>query len=184
MMLALFLLFFPTSFAHEKQMAAIEKLFSIFDPVKKAKAKEVFSVESCKIPQKKLMELALMRRPVTASFKFMKGCDVEGEVELHVAKPFPVFLKVRNLEKYTSVKFNSTLNVGSVGEGVGYKIDLNEGNLLGQKSSVLFSGVYNYVLTLGEATKPAAEQGGELKITSIDGQPVAFTKLLGKGVAD
>ncbi len=165
-------------------MAAIEKLFAIFDPVKKANAKQVFTVDSCKIPQKQLMELALLRQPVKANFKFSKGCDVEGSVELHVAKPFPVSLKVRNLDKYTLVNFNSTLSVGSVEQGIGYKIELNDGNLSGQKSSVLFSGVYNYIVTLGESNGPKAQEGGELRIQSIDGKKVSFTKLLGKGTGE
>jgi hypothetical protein len=180
----IFSLLVPSSFAQDKQMAAIEKLFAIFDPIKKGTSKQVFTVESCKIPQKTLLELALLRKPVKASFKFMKGCDVEGEVELHVAKPFPVSLKVRNLDKYSHVKFNSTLNVGNVNQGVGYKIELTEGNLSEPKSSVLFTGVYNYIVAIGETNKPGTEQGGELTILSIDGKAIRFTKLLGAGVKD
>lgn len=180
----LFSFLVPSTFAQEKQMAAIEKLFAIFDPIKKGNSKQVFTVESCKIPQKTLLELALLRKPVKASFKFMKGCDVEGEVELHVAKPFPVSLKVRNLDIYTTVKFNATLSVGGVDQGVGYKIELNEGNLVGPKSNVLFTGVYNYIVSIGETNKPGTDQGGELTILSIDGKAVRFTKLLGSGVKD
>ncbi len=172
------------AFAQDKEMAAIEKLFSIFDPVKKGNVKSVFTVDACKIPQKKLMELALLRQPVKTSFKFMKGCDVEGEVELHVSKPFPVTLKVRNLDKYTQVKFNSTLSVGSVDQGVGYKVELNDGNLVGSKSSVLFKGVYNYIISLGETNKSDTQDGGELTIHSIDGKKVTFTKLIGKGTSN
>lgn len=160
---------------------SVEKLFSIFDPVKKKNQKQVFSVDACKIPQKKLMELAFLRQPIKASFKFMKDCDVEGEVELHVSKPFPVLLKVRNLDKYTSVRFNSTLSVGSVDEGIGYKVELSDGNLSSSKSNVQFKGFYNYIVSLDESKGASNSEGGELYIDSIDGKKVSFTKLLGKG---
>ena len=167
-------------YANEKQMDAVEKLFSIFNPSKKSAQKQTFSVETCKIEQKTLMELALLRRPVKTSFKFAKGCDVEGEVELQVSKAFPVQLKVRNLDQYTKVLFTSTLTIGTVEEGIGYKVDLTQGNLSGAKSSVLFQGFYNYIIGIDSSSKASKSEGGEIVIESIDGKKVAITKVLSR----
>lgn len=182
--LLVLLLICTQAYGQDKQVQAVEKLFSIFDPVKTKKGKQVFTVDACKIPQKKLMELTLLRKPVKASFKFMKGCDVQGEVELQVTKPFPVHLKVRNLEKYTNVTFNSTLSVGTVDEGIGYKVELNDGNLSSSASSVLFRGFYHYIVSLGDSAKGPKSEAGEIFIDSIDGEKVSYKKLLGKGTTN
>lgn len=62
-----------------------------------------FSVDSCRIPKMKLVQLFLQKKQFTHKFRFSEGCDVEGDVTFS-REPFLVDLKLKNTGNYNRVR--------------------------------------------------------------------------------
>jgi hypothetical protein len=176
----LFFLFIPTLYAaSEKEVTEVkESLRALMHPLlpgkskSPAQAKTTFSVEKCEKHKINWMDAILMKDTKVLNYSFRPGCDIEGGVTPKILLPFPVDLKLRNLEDYTRLETVNKINASLESKPL-MKLEIRSGTLTGSKGKILFEADYNVRIEPMKGSNPIDENlGGELRITEIFGKKV------------
>jgi hypothetical protein len=131
-----------------------------------------FRIDQCEKHKVNWTDVLLMRQTVTLSYRMKAGCDLEGDITPRVLQPFPVKLKLRNLESYENAETQAKINASFESKPI-MMLELREGTLTGGKGMVRFEADYQVRINPLNQAHPLEENlGGELRITEINGEKV------------
>lgn len=131
-----------------------------------------FTVKKCDKQKINWMDVILMRASRTLTYRFRPGCDIEGTITPAVFKPFPVDLKLKNLQNYHRLEAQNRITASLESKPV-MQLNLTEGVLTGAKGTVKFEADYQVVMNPLKKENPIEKNlGGEIRITEIFGKKV------------
>lgn len=141
-----------------------------------------FSVESCRIPLPRIVELVMKNIDTyTHNYIFKDGCDVNGQLVLKLGSPVPLDLLVRNVDPIKRVK--GTLTVTAVPTlNLEFKVTalIKNGIIyeFGEKELARADFRLDRTLALNVRTLMAqeTENKGEIKVTEFAGKPMDYTE--------
>lgn len=135
---------------------------------------KVFSVENCEKYKINWMDVILMKDSAVLSYTFKPGCDVEGTIRPAVLKPFPVDLKLKNLQSFTRLESENRIT-SSIESMPVMNLEIRSASLGGKRGKILFEADYAVRLNPLKKENPVEENmGGQIRITEIYGKKVSL----------
>lgn len=138
------------------------------------KGTEKFRVDKC--PKKKINwgNVMLMRETTTLTYKFMNGCDIQGEITPKFLQPFPANLELRNIASYSKVVTVNKITADLQSVPI-MNLEMREGVLSG-KHKVKFE--VDYQLQIDPMSSKPVEKnlGGVVRILEIDGKETKISE--------
>lgn len=137
------------------------------------KGTEKFRVDECEKTKIDWKKVLLMQEKAVLHFKFKEGCDIQGDVEPKIFAPFKADLDLRNVESYSRIETKNKITADLDTKPI-LNLEMREGFLSGKLHKVKFEA--DYSVKINPLKKGAIEEnrGGELRISEIDGKPVAI----------
>jgi hypothetical protein len=134
-----------------------------------------FSVEKCEKYKINWINVILMRKEAALKYTFKPGCDIEGTVNPTVIKPFPVDLKLKNLDHFNRLQSENTITASLETEPV-LNLAVRTASLTGAKGIVKFEADYAVKINPLKQKKEMISEniGGEIRITEIYGKKVSI----------
>lgn len=135
---------------------------------------EDFSVEKCEKYKIDWMAVILMRKEAAMTYTFKPGCDIEGTVNPKVLTPFPVDLKLKNLQNFNRIQSENKITSTIESEPI-MNLAIRSARLTGAKGVVIFDADYKVRLDPTQKKNMVKENlGGEIRITEIYGKKVSI----------
>lgn len=137
-----------------------------------------FEASGCpKIPPQQWLKLLLPGQSVPVSFKFSKGCDVEGTVSVS-RDPFPLDLKLRHVKGADRVHAILTPTISpELSEGlVRVTLHVDQGSLFQGKGPAVLDFASVYRTALGMDGKPREKRQADVRVTKYRGKPVSLAE--------
>lgn len=144
--------------------------------VKDAKALlKDFSVEKCEKYKINWMNIILMRKEAALIYTFKPGCDIEGSINPTVLKPFPVDLKLKNLDHFNRLRSENKITASLEAEPI-LNMAVRSATLTGAKGVVKFEADYAVKINpLKQNREMISENiGGEIRISEIYGKKASI----------
>jgi hypothetical protein len=134
-----------------------------------------FSVEKCEKYKINWMNVILMRKEAALTYTFKPGCDIEGSINPTVLKPFPVDLKLKNLDHFNRLQSENKIT-GSLEAEPLLNMAIRSATLTGAKGVVKFEADYGVRINpLKQKREMISENlGGEIRISEIYGKKVSI----------
>lgn len=133
-----------------------------------------FSVEKCEKHKINWMDVILMRESAALTYSFKPGCDIEGTVNPTVIKPFPVDLKLKNLQNFTRLESENKITPTIESMPI-MNLAVRAAKLTGKNGLVKFEADYAVRINPMKKKNMVEENlGGEIRITEIYGKPVTI----------
>lgn len=137
-----------------------------------------FTVEKCEKHKVDWTAVLLRQSSAALTFTFKEGCDIEGTITPAVFTPFPIELKLKNLDEFNQLVTTSKITSSIESKPV-LLLELTEGQLKGAKGVVKFQANYQVRVNPIEKARPIDENlGGELKISEIFGNRVQIKECI------
>jgi hypothetical protein len=131
-----------------------------------------FSTSKCEKYQINWMEVLLMKDSSSITFTFKDGCDIEGVVRPRVLAPFPINLKLKNLQDFHSLKSENKIT-STLEEKPILNLEIRSAILSSSKGSILFEADYSVRINPLKKKDMIEENiGGEIRLLEIDGKKV------------
>lgn len=134
-----------------------------------------FSVEKCEKYKINWMNVILMRKEAALTYTFKPGCDIEGSINPMVIKPFPVDLKLKNLDHFNRLQSENKITATLEAEPI-LNLAVRSATLTGAKGIVKFEADYAVQINPLKEKKEIISKniGGEIRITEIYGKKVSI----------
>ncbi len=130
-----------------------------------------FSVKAC--PKHKIdwSALIIKQQKQTLTYKFAKGCDIDGTITPQVLAAFPIQFKVRNLDQFDSImgeaKLGPTLSMKPL-----LRLDLINTETKSPKEKIKFDAYYEAEIDPFSKTVIGKHLGGKILVKEINGKAV------------
>lgn len=134
-----------------------------------------FSVAKCEKYKINWMNVILMRKEAALIYTFKPGCDIEGSINPTVLKPFPVDLKLKNLDHFNRLQSENKITATLEAEPI-LNMAVRTATLTGAKGVVKFEADYAVKINpLKQKREMISENiGGEIRISEIYGKKVSI----------
>ena len=118
------------------------------------------------------MDVLLMKDSSTISFTFKPGCDIDGVIRPKVMVPFPIDLKIKNLQDFHSLKSENKLT-STLEEKPVLNLEVRSAILTSSKGTILFEADYSVRIDPLKKKDMIEENiGGEIRVLEIYGKQV------------
>lgn len=156
--------------ANAAPQTQIKSLLKSLFPFISANKSSVIKTHNCKIDKQKWTMLLLTQQTFKQTFKFAKGCDLDGTIHPKLNAPFPINLKVRKLKNYQSIKALGKISLDYKEEAV-LSVELKKAHVTGKKSAK-FDIDYAVVIDPLSEKIIKKHKGGSLHIKSLNGKAI------------
>lgn len=155
----------------DPKLEETKKVLQTLLPFNKKGAKSAFTIDKCKIDQKKWMMLLVARQPFTEKITFNQFCNIQGQYTAKMEVPFPVKFELQKLENFDQVSFNFLIKL--IYEPVPMiKIYMQNGKLKGKSDTIIFDLEYEAEIDPLSKEFIKKDKGGFITIHSINGKKV------------
>jgi hypothetical protein len=134
-----------------------------------------FQLDACEKHKINWPSVILQRETPTLTYTFREGCDVQGTINPRPFQPFPIDLKLKNLERFDRIQATSTVTAELEANPI-LRLQLREGAISGKSSRALFEADYGVRVSPGEGRTVSENLGGELRISEINGKKVTINE--------
>lgn len=171
------------AFAASEAEEAKKSIRALIEPILQKELKDPktvlkdFSVAKCEKYKINWMNVILMRNEATMKYTFKPGCDIEGEINPTVIKPFPVDLKLKNLDHFNRLKSENKITASLEAKPV-LNLAVRSATLTGARGIVKFEADYDVRIDPLKEKKDLISEniGGVIRITEIYGKKVSITE--------
>ena len=163
----------------EEAKKSIQALIQLLIPKKsvdeKHKTRE-FSLEKCEKYQINWLDVLLMKKSSKMTYTFKEGCDIEGELQPMILKPFFIDLKLKNLNSFNRLKAENKITAGLEEKPILF-LEIRSAEMMGPKGVVKFEADYAVRIDpLKKNNMIEKNLGGEIRIKEIYGKSVSIKK--------
>ena len=110
------------------------------------------------------------------TYTFKEGCDIEGELQPMILKPFFIDLKLKNLNSFNRLKAENKITAGLEEKPILF-LEIRSAEMMGPKGVVKFEA--DYAVRIDPLKKNNVIEknlGGEIRIKEIYGKSVSIKK--------
>lgn len=159
--------------AKKSVVSLIQPLIS--ESAKKPVALSKFRVDKCPKTKINWSNVLLMRESPVLTYKFITGCDIQGEIRPKFLQTFPANLMLRNIDSYTKVETQNKITADLQTKPI-LNLEMREG-LLSGKHKVKFEVDYQLQVDPMESGKTATKNlGGTLRILEVNGKETKISE--------
>lgn len=170
--LAILLTLSPVAQAAAKNISPVLQAF-IQELLQNRKASDYkdFSVKNC--PKHKIdwTSIIFRREKQNLTYKFAKGCDIDGTVAPQVLQDFPIDFQLRHLDDFQSIKGKAKLSPTIAAKPL-LRLDLSETEISSPKDKIKFSAYYETEINPLSKDVIGKHLGGKIFIETINGKAV------------
>ena len=168
-------------YASDETAAAKKSIKALLEPILQKELKgpktvlKDFSVEKCEKYKINWMNVILMRKEAALTYTFKPGCDIEGTINPTVIKPFPVDLKLKNLDEFNRLQSENKITATLEAEPV-LNMAVRSASITSTKGLVKFEADYAVKINPLKQGKGMISEnlGGEIRISEIYGKKVSI----------
>ena len=163
----------------EEAKKSIEALIQLLIPKKSIDEKhkaQNFSLEKCEKYQINWINVLLMKQSSKMTYTFKVGCDIEGEFQPMLLKPFFIDLKLKNLNSFIRLKTENKITVELEEKPILF-LEIRSAEMMGSRGVVKFEADYAVRINpLNKNNMLEKNLGGEIRIKEIYGKSVSIKK--------
>lgn len=160
-----------------KYAKAIQQLLGILSR-QNSNLNGTFVVSSCDKNPMAWIRMALTKSQQTFSYSFKDGCDVEGSFTGKFAAPFPMNMKLRNLNGFNQTNMEVTLDLKKGTRGLLYSFKAIKGLVQSDADKVDFEAWYEIEVNPMTGAGIQETQKGEITIVSVNGEAMNLKEKL------
>ena len=130
-----------------------------------------FSVKNC--PKHKIdwPGIILRQQKQSLTYKFVKGCDIDGTISPQVLTNFPIEFKIRNLDTFHTIKGEAKLGPTLSMKPL-LRLDLNQTEIRSIKDKIIFDAFYEAEIDPFSKQVIGKHLGGKIIVKELNGKKI------------